>query len=54
MVEMKLYPVNKAVYFFATTLVLLFVLLTEAKGRELVVSTNTLVTEDGKVRIHLT
>ena len=51
---MKLYVIKKAVCSFAVIFILLFVSLAVAREQLLALSTNTLVTEDGKVRIHLT
>ncbi|HJO58513.1 MAG TPA: hypothetical protein QF772_09865, partial [Nitrospinaceae bacterium] len=41
-------------FFWMLFLTFVFASLTEAKEQSLIASTNTLVTEDGKVRIHLT
>jgi len=51
---MKLYVIKKAVCSFAVIFIFLFVSLAVAREQPIVLSTNTLVTEDGKVRIHLT
>ena len=48
----RLYAMKKTICFFS--FILVFVSLAVAKEQPLVLSTNTLVTEDGKVRIHLT
>ena len=51
---MKLYVIKKTICFFAAIFTLLFVSLAVAREQPLSLSTNTLVAEDGKVRIHLT
>lgn len=51
---MKLYVMKRMVFLLAFILSLVFVSQAGAKKQALVLSTNTLVTEDGKVRIHLT
>ena len=51
---MKLHILNKGVYLFVAISIFLFISSVGAKEQGLVISTTTLVTEEGSVRIHLT